>query len=314
MPLFLAANPDVTFQNPTNFSSFSLISGKVDLFTQSFGGGFIVGGIFGPKVPNVTRFANVDFPPTPAFPQAWMIGIVQNVISHKITIKWQNDNLPKSLSNPFVFTDNVQRLDADDGTFLPYIRQDNGPGLPPAARPVLYGNPVTVVTKTRQANVPWKFNLAGGPLWDANGAGGPFSFLTSDGPSISVSPFVGGGPPFQGKPNPVLEISRELTVQFWLTAVSVVPVDQRLDASKHFTLAYSDQITLHSKCDRPPDPTIAIQYHTDPADFTISPDPFQIYDNSDNKHPPAVRPVVTGALSVDGARQWLKNNNLAPSP
>lgn len=236
-----------------------------------------------------------DFPPTPSAPEPWLLGCVQNVIHQRVDITWVDDK-GKETSE---FTSTRQMLDADPDVggqmqHLPFVRVSNGSGVPPSAMGLLYGLPGT-------PTIPVALPAGAGPAWDIpTGGTGPFSLVITDAPAISVFAFKGGGA-VSGSPNPIIEVSRSITLQVWLTAVRIGDIG---DASKHNILGFTNAFTLKGKYDRRGNPTDAGAVHFEPGDFTQ--DPITTTLNTGNKSPPSLRPVVSGQLSVAPVVAFLR--------
>jgi hypothetical protein len=229
-----------------------------------------------------------------------VLGCIQNVIKQAVAITWV-DNSGKEQTD--VFT-TAQMLDADPdvpgATHLPFVRTSNGPGLPPTALGLLYGlrgSPVGVPAVTPPGR---------GPAWDiATASTGPFHLIATDAPSIFVFAFKGGSA-VSGSANPIIEVKRSLTLQIWLTAV---PSSKIRDVTKHNILAYTDEFTLEGKYDRRATPSSLGFFHFDGSNFTRT--RIGATPNIGNQMPPSRRPQVSGPLSVDPVKNWLKTNGFA---
>jgi hypothetical protein len=249
-----------------------------------------------------------DFPPTPRAPQPWALGCVQNVITQSMDITWWDGSSEQTASQTW----NTQMLDADLETpmqHLPFVRVDNAippnnamPSLP-AVIGLLYGLPAA-----RTAGQPWSTPPGSGPAWNiATGATGPFIISVTDAPSISVFSFKGGGM-VTGSPNPIVEVRRSITLQFWITAV---PITGMRTGSTHNVLAFTNEITLAGKFNRRP-----VASASGPGFFNFSGPDFtnsavQQTPNIGNTRPPTRRPVVTGPLSVEPVIDWLVKNGFS---
>jgi hypothetical protein len=237
-----------------------------------------------------------DFPPTPAAPEPWLLGCVQNVVRDTIEITWVQDDGSEMTET----SSGGQALDADSDAaapvkHLPFARISNGVGLPPSVIGLLYGLP-------GRPAIPAVLPAGPGPAWDiATGGTGPFGLISTDAPSVTVFAFKGGGA-ISGSPNPIIEVSRSITLQIWL---SVVRIGDRSNASKHNILGFSNAFTLSGSYDRRANPSSATFVHFEPSKFNQTAISFTA--NTGNQSPPPLAPIVSGQLSVVPVRQWLKS-------
>lgn len=307
MALVFTSSPPPVVVPPTAFVTSTLVGGppRFRLSLPTFGIGFIVR----PVLPGVLIGGKSfrDFPATPTAPEAWVLGCIQNVMSQSLSVTWVDNNGTEVTKN---FTSSTQMLDADpqvssQGVHLPFVRASNGPSLPPCLTGLIYGMPGV------PRGIPIIPPSGPGPAWNiATGlGGGTFTVLTTDAPSLSVFAFKGGGPT-SGSPNPIVEVTRSLTVQIWLTAVMANDIQ---DATKHNIVAYTNAITLTGKFDRRPSgsntPSNANWFHFDVADFTHG--AITAARNVGNTTPPARRPVMSGPLSVAPVKTFLKTQGFA---
>ncbi len=189
-----------------------------------------------------------DFPPTPAAPEPWVMGCIQNVIRQSIKVVWLN-GLNEITAN---YNQSAPMLDAfldvpGQPQHLPFYAEVSASG-DTASMGFLYGLP------GKPVGVPVLRPSGSGPAWNLAGEAAPFTLAIDDAPRLSVLNFKGGGQ--SGMPNPVVEVQYSITLQVWVTAVplaragKLLPISNVKDGSQHFVLGYTDEFTLTAAYNR----------------------------------------------------------------
>lgn len=222
-----------------------------------------------------------DFPPTPKESEKWRMGFVQNIVSHRIDVVWADGDDEKR--STYVGT---KELDVSDES----IKLNATPfAHPDSFCDIYYGGD----------DDP--------PFWDEFGdSQAPMTLTHSDAPSMFIRPFKNGAFLYD-QANPILEITRRLSLRFWLVAV---PLSQVSNLSKYHVLGQCKKdlsLFCHfSRRAEPQTPTWLDRFEIG-KDVKMGTLDFRSHNGGSVSN----MPVITGASSAKRVRKWMTSNGFA---
>jgi hypothetical protein len=174
--------------------------------------------------------------PTPATPEVWRIGFIQNVLMEELDVFWKEDGEGEKHRS---FRSRRQMCDAVPG-MLPFV----SPAVSSKQVPcwdVVYDRTGLRLYNGPEVVNPWDSNP--NPALNTNPWGNVNTNLDvryTDSPFTAVFAFLHGGPSLSK--NSLLEFRRKVTLKFWLAAV---PLKADLNSSHSYhVLARSSAFTL----------------------------------------------------------------------